>query len=127
MRLVQRRKRHKTLQPGKHCSRYAYRRSIVGAAVDNAMADRGEAPAVGAGTQPIEQKRDRAFMAGWTAIRPCMFVHDGTGRVLRAKARAALKLLEVARNERCEIGAGAEDGKLEARRARVQDQDRIAH
>ncbi len=91
------------------------------------MADRGEAPAVGAGTQPIEQKRDRAFMAGRAPIRPRMFVHDGTGRVLRAKARAALKLLEVARNERCEIGAGAEDGKLEARRACVQDQDRIAH
>ena len=127
VRLVQRRKRHKALQSGKHCRRYAHRRRIVGAAVDNAMADRGEASAARIGAQPIQQKRNRAFVAGRLPIGPCMLAHDGTGRILCAKARAALKLFEVAGNKRCQVGTGAKDGKLEARRARVQDQNRVAH
>jgi hypothetical protein len=127
VRLVQRRKRHKALQPGKDCGRYAHRRGVVGATVDDAMTDRDKAPAAGVRTQPIEQKRNRAFMARRAAIRPRMLVHDGTGRVLRAKARVALKLFEVAGNKWCEVDAGDENGKLEARRAGVQNQDRIAH
>ena len=129
MRLVQRRERHERCQSVQHVGVDANRERIARAAVDDAMTDRDEISIPHVRLQPIEEELQGAGMLRRGIFLPRVFADGRTARIFRVKASPAIKLLQVATDTHLESVTVAHQklGELEARGARIQNEDRVAH
>ena len=108
VRLVQRRERHELLELRHDRGVDADRRGVVGAAVDDAMADRGE-PVVRAvrRLQPVEDVRERAVVAELRARLPALLAGGLAGGVLRDEARRGVDALDLPAGDERELARRA--------------------
>ncbi len=117
VRLMQRRQRDERSQLLDDGCVHPHRRSVIGAAVHDAVSNRGEPRAARRGLQPVEQEFKRALMLRRRVFAPVVPARDGASRIPRAKPRPAVKLLQVPTQLRFELAAVADEihGEFQAR------------
>ena len=97
-------------------------------AVHDAMADTDEAMVGEGGAHEGDQVIERAFVAELGAFTPRLFIQHGPSRILGDEAGRRIKPLGLpAGGELQRIATCGEERELEARRARVQHGDDVAH
>src|SRR2546427_9672609 len=125
MRLVQRREWDETLESLEGRGIDPNRSRVLQTAVDDPVADADQSVARELALQEVVQILDRAIVAELPP-GPGLLGNDAARRILGHEARRRVEALDLPPHlERELAGTLGEDGELEARRASVENEDRI--
>ena len=124
-RLVQRGQRHQRLEPRHDLRRDAHRRHEIRATVDHAMPDGSQGASRIPGIEPLEQEGQRNGMVD--AAVPRALHRDRAGGLADRGTGMVVQLFDDALFGPRQHVAEHEDLELQARRARVQHEDRVRH
>src|SRR6185312_5789851 len=128
VRLVQRRERRQPREIVDDRRRQPHRRDVALAAVHDPVPDRGERRAIVRLAEIVEQELDRAVVRIELTHGECALRKRRTAGISRGERRRAEQVVDDAGlREREVVAVDREHGELEARRARVDDEDRVAH
>src|SRR5438477_6425174 len=128
VRLMQRRERYVFLERADHGRIEAHRLRVLESAVNDAMSDTDEPMLGELVAEKTDEMFERAIMTELDAVAPCLLGDDRAAAVLGDEARRRVQTFRLpARDERHAIRLLRKQRELEARRARVQDGDRIGH
>ena len=128
VRLVQRRERIQALEVGKDVGIDADGRRIREAAVHDAMADGAQRMIAEVLADERDDMRERSIMSERGAVGPSPLAQSFAARIEGFEARRRIDLFDLPVVQPSEIAAAlGEQRELDARRAGVDDGDRIAH
>jgi len=128
VRLVQRRERHVLLQCRDATRVDAHRFHVLAAAMHDAVPDRHQPMMRNAPAQKPDKVFERAVVAERFAGRPLLLVEHVAVAILRDEARRRVDAFGLpSRDENGVLALVGEERELDARRACVQDGDRVGH
>src|SRR5262249_11909072 len=127
VRLVQRRQRHVCLQGRHHPGVDEHRPGKLPPAVDDPVTGRADAVLAELPPAPAEQELDRPRVPEFGTGLPGPLSDGLAGGIAGREVRLGEKLLDLAAEQQLGRLAVEEDRKLEARRAGIQDKNRVSH